>query len=769
MRVPTVEQLCAGLLLNLWRFGMEEYMKEIMITSSVLIVCMMLIRLVFQGKISSRLQYALWLLVALRLVIPSSAQIGMAVGSVKEFRAMDLVKLWEEETGDVEKKLEDAIPFTVSLNGPVGNLVARWILQEDLGLADAANGPTSVFLAGRIGMSLLDVLRGIWIGGMVVIAFWMLGTNIVFWRRLRGGRREFVLPKELQTVQIKAYVVDGLVSPCLYGLPGREDVYLTPDVVEDRDKLRHVLTHEMCHKKHGDSFWSLLRCMLLCVYWVNPFVWAAAVLSKRDCELACDEAVLLMLGEEERIPYGETLVSIITHKRKLSGIVCMATTMAESGKSVKERVRKIAEKPKVLGAAVAAVLLLVAAASVFVFTRNPQPVRKTWEEGELTVEAGDMQVTLPETIAKISNYYIEEGSDDLVVCQKVSGKEVGRFSVLSYGTAVTLMEEGREVVPLGDYGQNPNLKQYMAFLYDGFMYSVPSEKTQHTYTPNDSDSVTEHHYTQEDSLEGIPGTDSNDDDTTYVIEDESWEVLPLEEESQDYLPNEEIITTVTHTSGNPADKCYLYVKGDYSGVKEQYLEEMEYINGELNSIADRVVVISINQTARKEIFASLAENRTEYLGDASKVSALVMALPCPEGVAYRDMALDTGEDAPLTLEIHYDVVEEDMADIDADMTFFNAVMLFATVKNLEECDFSVDGSEGTVYNETEVTKETAPEGESQGMLWHYENIRTTNIHYTRTDLEEIFGELWLDEAAEEDGNYVAWIEDLYGRVMEYLK
>ena len=102
MRVPTVEQLCAGLLLNLWRFGMEEYMKEIMITSSILIVCMMLIRLVFQGKISSRLQYALWLLVALRLVLPSSAQIGMAVGSVKEFRAMDLIKLWEEETGGVE-------------------------------------------------------------------------------------------------------------------------------------------------------------------------------------------------------------------------------------------------------------------------------------------------------------------------------------------------------------------------------------------------------------------------------------------------------------------------------------------------------------------------------------------------------------------------------------------------------------------------------------------------------------------------------------------
>ena len=37
---------------------------------------------------------------------------------------------------------------------------------------------------------------------------------------------------------------------------------------------------------------------------------AAAVLSKRDCELACDEGALLLLGEQERIGYGKTLLSI---------------------------------------------------------------------------------------------------------------------------------------------------------------------------------------------------------------------------------------------------------------------------------------------------------------------------------------------------------------------------------------------------------------------------------------------------------------------------
>ncbi len=760
-------------------------MREIIVTSSVLILCMILIRRLFKGKISSRLQYALWLLVALRLVLPSSAQIGMAIGSVKEFRAMDLVKLWEAKTGNVGERLEEPIPFTVSLDSPVGNLVARWFLQEELELSGTTNGPTSVFLAGRMGMSVIDILRGIWVGGMIVVALWIIVANIIFCRKLHHGRKEFTAPEGLEAGRMRVYVMDGLASPCLYGLPGREAVYLTPDIVEDTGRLRHVLTHEMCHKKHGDSFWSILRGILLCVYWMNPLVWVAAALSKRDCELACDEAALLILGDEERISYGETLLSIITRRGKLADIACMATTMTGSGRSVKERIRMIAEKPKALGAAVAAALLLVMAVSVFVFTKSPEPGRMTWEEGDLTVAAGDMQVTLPETIAGISGYYVEEESGDLVVCQTTSGEEVGRFTALSYGTAVMLMEEGREIVPLGNYGQNPNLKQYMSFLYDGFMYSSPSETTQHTYTPRD-DSVTEHNYTQEEGVAGVPGTDSNDDETTYMIEDESWGVVPLEEgegstqvyePSEDYLPNEQIEEVSLDylpaeeiiTVSSPADQCYIYLKADYSGIKEPYLEEIEYINSELENNADRVIVVSINQASRKEILASLAENKTEYLGDSSKVSALVGALPCPDGLAYHNITLHTGGTQPLALDIHYGTVTDNMENIDSDTLFFNAAMLFATIRNLEQCNLVMDDDAGTVYNEMEITQGTAPEGETQGMLGHYETVKMTGICYERADFEEIFGPLWSEEAAGESSSYVVWLEDLFGQVMEYLK
>lgn len=773
-------------------------MKEIIITSSILILCIMLIRIIFKGKISSRLQYALWILVALRLMIPVSAQIYMAVGSVDEFRIMDLSRRLEARVGDVTEQLEQPVTFAASMNGVAGELAAEYILEKEINLPDP-DGPTSVFVAGKIGLTWLDVLRGIWIGGMVIVALWMVIANVVFARRLHKGRKEFVLSESVKSDSLqdkellgteddkwnklihrtKIYTVEGIASPCLYGMPFREAVYLTPDITEDEGRLRHVLTHEICHKKHGDSLWSILRSILLMIYWINPLVWVAAVLSRRDCELACDEEALLILGEEERISYGETLLSIITRKGKLSDIACTATTMTGSGKSIKERIRFIAEKPHVLRAAAAAVLVLVILISVLVFTKSPlfhgQPL-----EGETVLTAGDMQITLPETIADISGYETDEDGD-IIVYQISSGEEVGRFCEMSYGEAVLLVEQGREIMPIGDYGYNRYLKEFIYSFY-------PTETVSHTYTPNDStihnynapdDSMEdagmlyhEDYYDEPDrqndsGSEGVPGTDSNSDDTTYFIGGESmnpsitvedgvpifteedilsgaysggkyyipapqktdWEVIPLSEEelaeeikrmeeeveniekelarqteqeaererieqermleekirqleeeivalklaeeelrskeyggvlahediynpegaagmgvsdeeivsvdddttyiiedevtsapqsptekvyypteeiksgeSVDYLPNEEIAgessvdylpneeITVTYRPGTTTTKCYVYVKGDYSGVKAQYLQELNYINSVLAAVIDRVVV-----------------------------------------------------------------------------------------------------------------------------------------------------------------------------------
>lgn len=760
-------------------------MKEIIITSSALILCVMVIRHFFKGKISNRLQYALWILVAVRLMIPVPAQVRLSLGIMNEFRVMSLAERLETRFGDITGRLQQPVSFAINMDSPVGSRMAEYILGEDMQDIETADGPTSIFLAGKTGLTWLNILHGIWFGGMAAVAVWMTAVNLRFRHKLRGERHEFLIPEktedkldsrvsgyfckrstdpESQSVgqekkrgktcrrgihsrrQIKVYTVEHLMSPCLYGFPGREAIYLPENVVEDEDRLRHVLTHEVCHKRHGDGFWSVLRNILLICYWFHPLVWAAAVLSRRDCELACDESALLLLGEEERIGYGKTLLSIITGRGRLSDFACTATTMTGTGKSIKERIRYIAEKPKILGAAVAAVLILITVASVLVFTRSPQFSGGTWDGGTIYVMTGDKQIMLPDTIAGISGYAEVEGKqDDLIIYQTASDQEVGRFCTLTYEEAVALVDAGRPVVLLGSYGQNGRLSQYMGL--------------SHIYTSEES--ITEHHYAapepsgkdpfafdgkteweefsfafdgqtewanQEqpervtENLEnGVPGTDSNTDESIYIIEDEAaGSDSAASEESTDYLPEEaagaaeylpdEQITTVF--SYNPyMMNCYLYVTADYSRVKDKDLEQMRYIDSELKAAARQVVVTGINREITEETFGTLAAHKTQYLGDNSEVLALVNALPQPEGLFYQSIELTTGAENR-SLQVNYHLDPDGLGYIDHDVLFFDAVMLFATIENLDECIFRIgEGStaENVIYSRTESTEQAGVE------------------------------------------------------------
>lgn len=799
-------------------------MKEIIITASVLILCVMLIRHFFKGKISNRLQYALWLLVAIRLIIPVSAQLYLSLGEIDEFRIMDLVKRLEGDFGDITERLEQPVSFTMNMNSPVGQQIIKNMLEEEMEYIGGADGPTSIFLAGSVGFTWLDILRWIWFGGMGVMAVWMVAVNLRFCRKLRRERQDFVLPEEVTgrlhprvLASLRrggVYTVKELVSPCLYGIPGLEAVYLPEAVTGEEDRLCHVLTHEICHKRHGDGFWSFVRNMLLLCYWFHPLVWAAAVLSKRDCELACDEGALLLLGEQERIGYGKTLLSIITGRGRFSDFACTATTMTGSGRSVKERIRCIAEKPRVLGAAVAAVLILITAASVLVFTKNPQFVGGTWDGGTIYVMTEDKRIMLPDSIAGISGYTTEEGNKkNLIIYQVASDQEVGRFCTVSYEEAAALVDAGRSVVPLGTYGKNGQLREYMGL--------ATAEVTQHEYFPSGEDMEKDTDYIegtegvtgeiegapqteeeQESSIKrsekdpfafdgrteweedetyesakkpfafdgknewgieepqqveqeaeavqsAVPGTDSNtEESTTYVIPEEMAEPHMAHEEAATYLPNEaaaetddsaiylpdeadtetdgstiylpdETITTTYYPYHMGLTDCYIYLTADHAGVKDRNLEEMHYIDNELKAAAGAVIVTSINRDITEKTFQSLAEHRTQYLGDASAVVALVNALPFPEGISYKGTELTTDDSEKKSLRILCEPTEADldMRYVNRDVLRFDGVMLFAVIGNLEECVFAVTGGDGSLLEETVYDREELTEWIGVDSLW----------------------------------------------------
>ena len=253
-------------------------MKDAIITSSVLILCMVLLRRLCRKKISAKLQYMLWLVVAIRLVMPGIIVFWPNLLPESAYSVLNAADRMERAAQEYIRPSEQPVQGSLPSKG------LPFLTEEN------ADGKVVTYLTDQT--MWLRFLEKVWYLGMAAIAFWMIAVNFRFMRRLYESRRRY----QREGFELPVYTTKELSSPCLYGMPGRQAVYLPEDMTEDENGVRHILAHEYCHYKQKDILWSLLRCILLTVYWFHPLVWLAAVLSKQDCELACDEAAVRMLG-----------------------------------------------------------------------------------------------------------------------------------------------------------------------------------------------------------------------------------------------------------------------------------------------------------------------------------------------------------------------------------------------------------------------------------------------------------------------------------------
>lgn len=347
-------------------------MREILLTSSVLILAVLLLRLAFRDRISRRAQYALWGLVLLRLLVPvslpgvdfsvlSAAEpVGQAVAERLEQREVYLLPQETVPVTILPTDLPEAVIPSTSYQPEDG-----WPVVVDSGagaIVPDAGGETATRYAWA--PTAAELLTILWLAGVAGMAVWFLVTNLRFWRKLRRTRT----PYAAEGCRYPVYLVaEGLPSPCLFGLI-RPAIYLTPAAVASPERLGHVLAHETAHARHGDPLWSLLRCVCLAVYWFDPLVWAAAAVSKTDGELACDEAAIRALGEEQRIPYGRTLLSLIPVRKGPGAPLLSATTMTAGKRQLKDRITRIARGNQTRAAALFLALALVAGVCAVTFT-----------------------------------------------------------------------------------------------------------------------------------------------------------------------------------------------------------------------------------------------------------------------------------------------------------------------------------------------------------------------------------------------------------------
>ena len=195
-------------------------MMEWIISSSVLILGVALLRRVLRGKISLRLQYALWLVVLVRLLCPVSFfHSGLSVQNVPaQVRQQIVTPVVQEQEAPVKETPQRQQMETPAENIPVQNEAVQ---NEAPTVSAGEKNAEQVVEIEPTMEERLEALSGlairVWIAGMAVAALFVAASNLLFARKLRKNRT----PIEIPGCPVPVYVSGEAGRPVWWGCSGR--------------------------------------------------------------------------------------------------------------------------------------------------------------------------------------------------------------------------------------------------------------------------------------------------------------------------------------------------------------------------------------------------------------------------------------------------------------------------------------------------------------------------------------------------------------------
>lgn len=292
----------------------------------------------------------LWVLVAVRLVLPVSLQSPVSLQAAQSPVTAALYEL--PQTQEAAQKTDEV------LSGGSAEPVTP-LPPTEIVTAQPVPTPKPVMT--------VSLLAAIWLAGVVMMLTYMLVSYLGIYRRVCTAVR----------LEDNVYRCGSWGTPFVLGLL-RPRIYV-PEGMDDA-ALPQVLAHERGHIRRGDHLVKPLAFLLLALHWFNPVLWAAYVLLGRDMENACDERVLRGMDGAGRAAYSRALVACAVRQRPAA--VC---PLAFGEVAVQERVKNAmnGKKPAIW----AAVLLAIAAAIIAVcFLTSPDRQEEPVPSGDWNAE-----------------------------------------------------------------------------------------------------------------------------------------------------------------------------------------------------------------------------------------------------------------------------------------------------------------------------------------------------------------------------------------------
>ncbi|MCR1974307.1 transcriptional regulator [Clostridium sporogenes] len=342
--------------------------------ASIAALIVILILKLFNSYIGVRFQHALLFIIILRLLIPVNIPSNINLFNI-------LSDKYENKILNIESKSNAKAAYDVFTERKVylndKTRDSKVIPSSPLENTSYKREDTA---KEKVITSTLNIASCIWLVGVFSIALFF---SIILWKfKVRISNLEQIQDLKIVSLleeckkklsinrSIPIYACDDFKAPCIFGVL-KPKIYIPKYKYSTNDYkyLSHIFLHELIHYKRKDLIYNFLGTITILIYWFNPIIWFIVKKMKLQREYACDAYVLEILGKEESIEYGMTLINfskLISSSEKAPQLA----VFFETKNQIKRRIKMIKNFKKGSYRMSAAAVICCVLAGGIVFTSN---------------------------------------------------------------------------------------------------------------------------------------------------------------------------------------------------------------------------------------------------------------------------------------------------------------------------------------------------------------------------------------------------------------
>lgn len=302
---------------NIWDFF------NFTLSTTIVGLFLLLIKALFHDKLTARWHYLIWIVLLVRLLVPSGNMIITSpLSLLGSFQFSQRMALWQM---NMEQNLQSLFssPYTAFDTGISSGQMTQW--QN---------------------FSMTDWLFVLYIAGVVLLSIFYLAVYVSLRYRIGRGlpaddSLQMLVQNTAAQYRIKSCreirICQGFDTPFVCGLI--RPVLVIPAQMADSMDEKMIL-HELLHVQYKDVLINFVIHAVRILNWCNPMMRLILNRIQNDSEAFCDQRVLERIEKEQYKQYGNLLLDLARSKYPT---VVGTTSMANGKRNIKRRLKRIVD------------------------------------------------------------------------------------------------------------------------------------------------------------------------------------------------------------------------------------------------------------------------------------------------------------------------------------------------------------------------------------------------------------------------------------------